>query len=81
MTLETTLEALKKYGATAVLVLWVLRQEARLGTVEDKLYNCYATMNYVNASHRKTAESKTEVYAILPHEINVKRDTKRYTEA
>ena len=81
MTLETTLEALKKYGATAVLVLWVLRQEARLGTVEDKLYNCYATMNIVNASHGKTAENKTEVYAILPHEINVKRDTKRHTQA
>lgn len=78
MTLETTLEALKKYGATAVLVLWVLRQEARLNTVEDKLYNCYATMNILNAHERKTAESKTEIYAILPNEVSVKRHTKRY---
>lgn len=81
MSLETTLEALKKYGATAVLVLWVLRQEARLGMVEDKLYNCYATMNILKAGDRKTAESKYEIYAILPHEINVKRDTKRHLKA
>lgn len=80
MTLETTLEALKKYGAMAVLVLWVLRQEARLGTVEDKLYNCYATMNYVNASHRKTAETRIEYFAILPNEVNL-RNTKRHLKA
>lgn len=80
MTLETTLEALKKYGATAVLVLWVLRQEARLGTVEDKLYNCYATMNFANAHHRKTAETRVEYFAILPNEVNI-RNTKRHTQA
>ena len=77
MSLETTLEALKKYGASAVLVLWVLRQEARLGTVEDKLYNCYATMQVVNASTHKKADANTN-YAILPDRINVKRDIKRY---
>lgn len=78
MSLENILEAFKKYGVTAVLALWILRQEARLNTVEDKLYNCYATMNLLNAHERKTAENKTHIYAILPNEISVKRDTKRY---
>lgn len=81
MSLDVILEAFKKYGVTAVLALWILRQEARLGMVEDKLYNCYATMQIMNASDRKTAESKHEIYAILPHEINIKRNTKRYFKA
>ena len=78
MALDAILEAFKKYGATAVLALWILRQEARLNTVEDKLYNCYATMQIMTAHERKTAESKTEFYAILPNEVSVKRHTKRY---
>lgn len=80
MSLETTLEALKKYGVKAVLVIWILRSETRLNVVEDKLYNCYATMNFVNANHRKTAETRIEYFAILPNEVNL-RNTKRHTQA
>ena len=80
MNLDNILEAFKKYGVTAVLALWILRQEARLGMVEDKLYNCYATMNIVNASGNKTAETRIEHFAILPNEVNI-RNTKRYLKA
>ena len=69
MNLETTLDAIKKHGITAIIVLLYLRNEARLNVVEDKLYNCYA-MNIM--SHRKTAEVKPHTYAILPNEISVK---------
>lgn len=81
MSLDTILEAFKKYGVTAVLALWILRQEARLGMVEDKLYNCYATMQIMNASNRKTAETRIEYFAILPNDITIKRDTKRHFKA
>jgi len=79
MNLESILEALKKYGATAVLVLWVLRQEARLNTVEDKLYNCYTTMQVLTA--RKHTIAHTELIAIIPHDIYTERHIKRYVKA
>ena len=78
MSLDSILEAFKKYGVTAVLALWILRQESRLNMVEDKLYNCYATMNLLNAHDRKTVKAKFETYAILPNGVDVKRDIKRY---
>jgi hypothetical protein len=79
VTLESILESLKKYGVKAVLVIWILRAEARLNVVEDKLWNCYTSMQMMTA-HR-TAQTKTEWYAILPHHIDVKKDIKRYTTA
>jgi soluble lytic murein transglycosylase-like protein len=81
VSLDNILEALKKYGVKAVLVLWILRSETRLNVVEDKLYNCYATMQIMSATERRTAENKNETYAILPTCINVKRDSKRYFKA
>ena len=81
MTFDSILEGVKKYGATAVLVLWVLRQEARLNMVEDKLYNCYTSMQLLSASKRQHAEVKLGFYAILPNDIYTKRDIKRYVTA
>lgn len=79
MNLDSILESFKKYGVTAVLALWILRQETRLNTVEDKLYNCYTTMQVLTA--KKNVVAHTELIAIIPHDIYTKRHIQRYVKA
>lgn len=38
--MKEILELIKKYGATAVLVLWLWHTHNRVATLETKLYNC-----------------------------------------
>jgi len=43
MNLETTLKAIKDYGITGVLVVWLFITNNRLTIVEGKLFDCYMT--------------------------------------
>jgi hypothetical protein len=43
MSLETTLKAIKDYGITGVLVVWLFITNNRLTIVEGKLFDCYMT--------------------------------------
>ena len=49
MNLETTLKAVKDYGVTGVLVVWLFMTNNRLSIVEDKLYTCYQTLHTSNS--------------------------------
>jgi len=58
MSLETTLKAIKDYGITGVLVVWLFITNNRLSVVENKLFDCYMT---------KHAEVKTtENFILIP---------------
>ena len=79
MSIEQILKLFKDYGVTAVLFLWILRNEARINVVEDKLYNCYTTMHMMNA--KSEIKEHTKLIAIIPHDIYTKKHIKRYIKA
>ena len=79
MNLETILKLFKDYGVTAVLFLWILRNEARINVVEDKLYNCYTTMHILTADD--SVKEETKLIAIIPHDIYTKKHIQRYITA
>ena len=65
MNLETTLKAIKDYGITGVLVVWLFMTNNRLTIVEGKLFDCYMTKH----SSAETTENVLlipEFLAILP---------------
>ena len=44
--MKETLELIKKYGATAVLVLWLWHTHNRVANLEQKLFNCLERDRY-----------------------------------
>ena len=61
--MKDTLELIKKYGATAVLLAWLLHTNMRVNDLEAKLYNCLQNNKYnLNPTHLPEA--------ILPKEIS-----------
>jgi len=77
MDLTQILDAIKKHGITAIIVILYIRNESRLNVVEDKLYNCY-TMRVINSSARKEAYVKEQNVGILP---DTRKRTKRHIQA
>ena len=61
--MKDTLELIKKYGATAVLLAWLLHTNMRVNDLEAKLYNCLQNNKY--------NPNPTQLpVAILPKEIS-----------
>ncbi len=79
MNLDSILEAIKKHGMSAVFFVILWFKNERLEKVEDKLYNCYTTMQVLSA--KKQLISHTEFIAIIPHDIYTKRHIQRYVKA
>ena len=72
MNLETTLKAIKDYGVTGVLVVWLFMTNNRLSIVEAKLFDCYMT-KHASAQHQHDLHLVPEFIAILAKdEIKVK---------
>jgi hypothetical protein len=44
--MKEALDLIKKYGATAVLVLWLWHTHNRVATLEQKLFNCLERDRY-----------------------------------
>jgi len=63
MSLETTLKAIKDYGITGVLVVWLFITNNRLSVVENKLFDCYMT--------RHAKINTTESIHIIPQLIAI----------
>jgi len=63
MSLETTLKAIKDYGITGVLVVWLFITNNRLSVVENKLFDCYMT------KHAKV--KTTENFVLIPQLIAI----------
>lgn len=61
--MKDTLELIKKYGATAVLLAWLLHTNMRVNDLEAKLYNCLQNNKY----NPNPAQLPV---AILPKEIS-----------
>jgi len=60
--MKETLELIKKYGATAVLVIWLWHTHNRVALLEQKLFNCLERQNYESITRKQEA-------AILPKKI------------
>ena len=60
--MKETLELIKKYGATAVLLAWLLHTNMRVNDLEAKLYNCLQNNKY-NPNTSRLPE------AILPKKL------------
>jgi hypothetical protein len=65
MSLETTLKAIKDYGITGVLVVWLFMTNNRLSIVEQKLFDCYMT-KHVSVGTTENVLLISEFLAILP---------------
>lgn len=60
--MKEALELIKKYGATAVLVLWLWHTHNRVAVLENKLYNCLERQSYDQMIRKQEA-------GILPKKI------------
>jgi len=60
--MKETLELIKKYGATAVLVIWLWHTHNRVALLEQKLFNCLERQSYDQIIRKQEA-------AILPKKI------------
>lgn len=65
MNLETTLKAIKDYGITGVLVVWLFITNNRLTIVEGKLFDCYMT-KHASVETIENVLLIPEFLAILP---------------
>ena len=65
MNLETTLKAIKDYGITGVLVVWLFITNNRLTIVEGKLFDCYMT-KHASAQTTENVLLIPEFLAIIP---------------
>ena len=65
MSLDTTLKAIKDYGITGVLVVWLFMTNNRLTVVEGKLFDCYMTKR-VSVGTTENVLLIPEFLAILP---------------
>jgi hypothetical protein len=65
MSLETTLKAIKDYGITGVLVVWLFMTNNRLSIVENKLFDCYMT-KHSSVNTTENVYMIPEFIAILP---------------
>lgn len=71
MTSIDVIEAVKKHGATGVMVVALVWMNNRLNVVEDRLYDCYenlATSAVIMPSqqHREMPISRKNMLAVLP---------------
>jgi hypothetical protein len=67
--MKDTLELIKKYGATAVLVAWLFHTNMRVASLEAKLYKCLEAQSYDEQIKRLSE-------CILPEQIKLKDETK-----
>jgi hypothetical protein len=65
MNLETTLKAIKDYGITGVLVVWLFMTNNRLSIVEQKLFDCYMT-KHASLSTSENVLLIPEFLAVIP---------------
>jgi hypothetical protein len=65
-----TVETIKKHGALGMTVIALIWMNARLSSVEEKLYNCLSNRQEINqaSTHRGNIFIKTNLIAILPNE-------------
>lgn len=63
--MKELLELIKKYGATAVLVAWLLHTNMRVASLEAKLYKCLESQSYDEQIKRLSE-------CILPEQIKIK---------
>lgn len=61
--MKDTLELIKKYGATAVLLAWLFHTNMRVNKLEEKLFRCLENDKYNNYSQRPSE-------AVLPKKIS-----------
>ncbi len=67
------LEAIKKHGATGIMVVALIWMNNRLNTVEDRLYDCYDDIAKPKVScapykHDNMPSSRRDMVAVLPHD-------------
>ena len=60
--MKNFLEYIKKYGATAVLVAWLMHTNYRVAILESKLYSCLERNQFMQQYQRQNA-------CILPKKI------------
>jgi hypothetical protein len=65
MSLETTLKAIKDYGITGVLVVWLFITNNRLSVVENKLFDCYM-MRHSSIKTTQPLYMTPQLIAIIP---------------
>lgn len=66
-----------KHGVTGLLCACLFWMNSRLSDVEARLYDCYddATYRKATTSTRKLAASKHKLVAILPKELEIKKES------
>ena len=70
MTPEKSLELITKYGALAVMFLWLCSVNWKVNKLEEQLYDCYE--DQIKSATTRTAHiERVEVYAILPNETKI----------
>ena len=73
-----TLAIINKWGVTAVMAIAIVWFNARLNSVEDKLYDCYEKrLVSKNIKTGYNYEVLPRQVAILPNEIKIEKDDKR----
>lgn len=71
----------KKHGALGVMAAWLAYTTYRLDVVEQKLYGCFDELKErpVLTSMTKRYKKSDRFYAILPKELQVKKEKKTIT--
>jgi hypothetical protein len=68
---------ISKHGITGLLCVCLFWMNSRLSDVEARLYDCYddATYRKSTASANKVIPSKDKLVAILPKELEIKKES------
>jgi hypothetical protein len=61
--MKNFLEYIKKYGATAVLVAWLMHTNYRVAILESKLYSCLERNQFMQQYQKQNA-------CILPKQLS-----------
>lgn len=81
ITPDSLLRLARKHGALGVMAVWLSYTTYRLDAVEQKLYGCFdelKTRPLITNMARRINKSE-RFYAILPKEIQVKKEKKTIT--
>lgn len=68
LSLEGFLKLINKYGATAVLSLWLFMNNVRINKLENQLYDCYkgGRSSFVQPQSKRDIFDPKKIVFVLP---------------
>lgn len=81
ITPDSLVRLAKKHGALGVMAVWLSYTTYRLDAVEQKLYGCFDELKErpALANMTKHINKSSRFYAVLPKELEVRKEKKTIT--